>query len=211
VHKCYPKATLFATAFSLGANVLTKYVGEEGGNTPLAAAIAVANPLDWFIIDQHLKKPFNKHSYNFILTKALVSYLKRHKEVFEGHDKVEIDRVLQISTLQEYDQLMTCPLWGFKSVDEYYEVASGKNYLDGIRIPFLIVQALDDPIIPKEVIPYKKIYENSNLILATTEYGGHLGWLQGLNPSAENWVDGVCVQFTRSVMDHMAAQDLSDI
>ncbi len=202
---------MFATAYSMGANILTKYLGEEGENTPLAAAIAVANPFDWFIIDQHLQRPFYKHSYNFILTKSLVSYLKRHKEVFDAHERVEIDRVLQISTLQEYDRLMTCPLWGFNSVDEYYEVASGKNYLDGIKVPFLTIQALDDPIIPKEVVPYKKFYENPNLILATTEYGGHMGWLQGLNPSAENWADRVCVQFAQSVIDHIAAQDLSEI
>lgn len=111
VHQKFPDAPLFATAYSLGANVLTKYLGEEGSSTPLIAAITVANPFDWVIIDKWLEKPVNRHSYNYILTKSLTSYLRRHRDVFHDHETIRIDDVLKAKTLAEYDMKITCPLW----------------------------------------------------------------------------------------------------
>ena len=42
-------------------------------------------------------------------------------------------------------------------------------------------------------------------MLATTAVGGHLAWLEGLNPSKNNFADRVCVEFTHSVLDHLHA------
>lgn len=82
-----------------------------GDKAPLAGVITMANPFDWMLIDSWLRKPLNKHVYNFILTKSLVQYLKTHKEVFIGHSKLDIDEVLNVRTLQEYDEKITCKLW----------------------------------------------------------------------------------------------------
>lgn len=42
----YPEAPIYAVGYSLGANLLVKYLGEEGklGYRPLAGAVAVSNP-----------------------------------------------------------------------------------------------------------------------------------------------------------------------
>lgn len=57
----------------------------------------------------------------------------------------------QVKTLQDFDRLMTCPLWGYKSLHEYYKEASGMRYLAEIKIPFLVCNSLDDPIVTKVV------------------------------------------------------------
>lgn len=50
----YPEAPLFAVGFSLGANLLVKYLGEEGrlGERPLTGAIAISNP--WNLEDNNI-------------------------------------------------------------------------------------------------------------------------------------------------------------
>lgn len=153
----FPGSPILATAYSLGANLLTKYVGEQGRDCKLTSAIACANPFDWMKIDKWLRTGvFNKYVYNFILTKSLTNYLGRHKHVFDDHETVKIDRVLESTTLQEYDTLITCNLWGFESIEQYYLLSSGKRFLKNISIPFLTIQALDDPLIPTSVIPYSE-------------------------------------------------------
>ncbi|RUP36175.1 LOW QUALITY PROTEIN: hypothetical protein BC936DRAFT_138482 [Jimgerdemannia flammicorona] len=46
-----PNAKLMAIGFSLGSNVLVKYLGEEGDRTPFIAGISVGNPFDflWWV------------------------------------------------------------------------------------------------------------------------------------------------------------------
>ena len=144
VHAKYPDAPLFASSYSLGSNLLTLYLGEEGmfllqkveilsirqgTATPLSAAITMANPFCWETIDRWLRRPLNKHVYNYsmcyfagkggvyvhqsiaVLTRSLVQYLTRHREMFEDHPEVDIEHVLRSRTLQEYDERITCKLW----------------------------------------------------------------------------------------------------
>ncbi len=135
-----------------------------------------------------------------VLTKSLLSYLRRHQEVFRDHETVSMDEVLQTRTLQDYDEKITTKLWGYQTVHEYYDEASCKHVLDNIQIPLLVLQALDDPIIPRDVIPWNKVMSNPNIILAATDIGGHIAWLQGWNPANENFADLVSVEYVHNIL-----------
>ncbi|KAI3629886.1 hypothetical protein MIR68_011321 [Amoeboaphelidium protococcarum] len=230
VHSQYPQAPLFATAYSLGANLLTKYLGEQGGDCKLTAAIAVANPFNWLVIDEWLQKDgINKHVYNFVLAKSLAKYLTQHKSVFQTcksqdapsttasvespkmstatQNEYDIEEVLKCKTLQEYDERLTTKLWGYNTIREYYYEASGVNFMSSIKVPFLTVQALDDPIIPADAIPYQMFRKNPNLALVTTKVGGHIAWLEN-DPSGVNWSDKMSLEFTLSILDHVYASKI---
>jgi len=178
---------------------------------PLDAAITCANPFDWLKVDQWLRRPLNKHIYNFILTKSLVGFLRTHRHVFENHEVIDIDEVLESRTLQEYDEKITRRLWGYKTIEEYYDEASGKHVLENIAIPFLVLQSLDDPIIPKDVIPYRSFLDNPNMILATTHTGGHIAWMEGMDPTGKSWADHACVEFVHSILDHLQASQMTEV
>ncbi len=68
---------------------------------------------------------------------------------------------------------------GFPSVDAYYEGSSSANVIPNVAIPLLCVQAENDPIAPREAIPYDAIAANPNTALVVTPTGGHLGWMAG--------------------------------
>lgn len=46
VQQRYPSSELLAAGWSLGANILVRYVGEEGDECPISAAASLCNPLD---------------------------------------------------------------------------------------------------------------------------------------------------------------------
>lgn len=100
---------------------------------------------------------------------------------------------------------------GYNSIEEYYTESSGKNYLANIKIPFLVLQALDDPIIPSNAIPYRAFLENPNLILATTHTGGHIAWFEGWDVATYNWADSACIEFMQSVMNHVPSADIATV
>ena len=43
-----PQAPLYGIGFSLGANILAKYAGEEGSNTPLKGVVVLSNPWNFW-------------------------------------------------------------------------------------------------------------------------------------------------------------------
>lgn len=46
VQKRYPSSELLAAGWSLGGNILVRYLGEEGASCPISAAASLCNPLD---------------------------------------------------------------------------------------------------------------------------------------------------------------------
>lgn len=99
-------------------------------------------------------------------------------------------------------------LYKLESAEEYYFKGSCCNFINSsnISIPLLCINALDDPLVPgndtclihlkERSIPYEKLKSNKNVILATTEVGGHLAWL---NYQGKCWMNEVCIQFTQAV------------
>ena len=93
-------------------------------------------------------------------------------------------------TLYEFDTLVTTVAAGYATAEDYYRSQSPKNWVAGIQVPFLVLNALDDPIASARGIPIEAAQSNPNLIFALTRYGGHLGWFRGTFSlwTKERWV-----------------------
>lgn len=84
----------------------------------------------------------------------------------------------QARSIMDFDDEFTRKTFNFESVHEYYYQASCYHFLPSVARPTLCLNALDDPIVPDKVIPYSQLAANPHIILATTKFGGHLGWFQ---------------------------------
>ena len=85
---------------------------------------------------------------------------------------------------------------GWPSVDAYYAGSSSAKRIPNVAIPLLCIQALDDPIAPKEAIPYEALKANPNCVLVTTPCGGHLGWASGPGaPFGSPWTDAAVMEW----------------
>ncbi|KAF7721357.1 hypothetical protein EC973_004838 [Apophysomyces ossiformis] len=190
-----PGTPLVGIGFSLGSNILVKYLGEEGDKTPLCAAISVANPFDFERSSVVLNGTFwNRKIYSATLANNLKRAFGRHIDTLKEGGKIDVDEIFAASTLREFDDACTRKLRDYDSVDAYYRDASSFRYIKSVRVPLLCMNALDDPIAPAECIPYDEIKSNPYVVLATTDYGGHLGWFEYIqNPT--RWVSKPLAEF----------------
>jgi predicted alpha/beta-fold hydrolase len=180
--------TLFAViGFSLGGNVLLKWLGEQGENVSLFAAVAVSVPLVLSACATKLNHGFSKF-YRMNLLRELKTYIadkQTHLEKIGFQSEAEKLKTLgdlsKIKSFWEYDERVVAKLHGFKNAHDYYARSSSRQFLKLIAVPTLLIQAVDDPFMTKKVIPDSS--ELSPFVqLEITEQGGHVGFVAGKNP-----------------------------
>ncbi|KAJ2910379.1 hypothetical protein GGI21_000933 [Coemansia aciculifera] len=206
-----PQCPLLGLSFSLGANIMAKYIGEEGANCPLAAGIIVGNPYDMYKVISHLDS--RSLSPNKIYDVAILNFLKTaFKENQEAivsapvcFDEVKI---ANSSTIMEFTEEMTRKAFGYKSAKHLLDDSSSLDHLDNIQIPVLFLNALDDPICTPSLIPFDKFLKNPWLILALTQYGGHIGYMGKTWPTS--WIEHPVSQFFNCIIKNTAATDSPD-
>ncbi|MEJ5865637.1 hydrolase [Pseudomonas farsensis] len=179
-----PLAPLYAVGYSLGGNVLLKYLGESGADSQLQAAVAVSVP---FRLDQcadRIGLGFSK-VYQAHFMREMLAYVQGKQQHFRdnGHHErlAEIERLGSLRNLRtfwDFDGKVTAPLNGFKDADEYYRHASSRYYLGANRTPTLIIQASDDPFVFNHSLP------EAGELAAQTQLelhrrGGHVGFVEG--------------------------------
>ncbi|MGD0958249.1 MAG: hydrolase [Methylomonas sp.] len=183
----YPLRPLAAAGFSLGGNVLLKWLGEQGDNVKLFAAVAVSAPLQLDACATYLDQGFSR-IYRNLLIKDLRRYLaakeahlRRHQLHAEAEKIKALGDLSAIRSFWEYDGQVVAKLYGFKDAADYYRQSSSRQYLKSIRIPSLIIQAEDDPFLPASILP--DVSElSASVALEVTGGGGHVGFIGGENP-----------------------------
>lgn len=183
LHQTYPMAKLVAVGFSLGANLLTKYMGEAGAQCLLERGVAICCPFDMEVAGRALDKRtlLNDRVFQPNLMATLKRILKRNMEVAMKSPLAEdIPRVMECKRMSEIDTLVTAKQYGHKDCWEYYRAASSSQYVDGIERPYLAINSRDDPVSPIAGVPVDKFQKNPNTLLAMAPHGGHLGFFTGV-------------------------------
>lgn len=202
VKESHPDLPLVGVGFSLGANCLIKYLGECSKNnepTPLLGAISISAGYDAVSGIKHLKTiPF----YHKGLGAKLKGLLQKHKDHFK--DMVDVDDILKkVQTVEEFDHHFTCKVNGFESVDWYYREHSCIRFLPHVDIPLLLVNAIDDPLVDPKTLPFEVPKQNENVILVTTDYGGHLGWCEGyFFPEKAHWHEKLASEWINAIVEN---------
>lgn len=181
-----PDTQFAAVGFSLGGNVLLKWLGETGNKNPLSAAIGISVPFDLHGAAKRIQIGFSKLYQWYFLSCIRDRLLQKYENVSVPLDPGVIH---QAKTFVDFDDKVTAPLHGFSGVDDYYTKSSSRQYLRSIEVPTLILHAKDDPLISADCIP--KSHELSPKInLEVSETGGHVGFVTGNIPwRPEYWLE----------------------
>lgn len=198
-----PKTSMAVVGFSLGGNVLLKWLGEQGHKISLAAAVAISVPLVLAGCATKLDHGFSK-IYRKNLIHQLKQYIRgkqRHLENIGNHYEAgKIHQIGDLSTIKsfwQYDDRVVARLHGFKNVQHYYQLSSSRQYLNKIKIPTLLIQSLDDPFMTKSVIPEQNEL-SSSVSLEVTAGGGHVGFVSGKIPfKPQYWLEQRIPEFIR--------------
>lgn len=171
-----PGTPLAALGFSLGGNVLLKYLGErEAAETGLAAAAAVSVPFDLGAAADHLERGPGR-IYSRSLLRSLKRSLRRKARRMPG--AYDLERAGRANTLRAFDDAVTAPVHGFRDADEYYRLSSSARYVSGIGVPTLVIHARDDPFVPEDSVPAAELEANRHLETHLCRRGGHVGFLE---------------------------------
>ena len=188
----FPAAPLGAVGFSLGGNVLLKWLGETGGGAPLGAAAAVSVPFDLAAGARALQHGLGpQYSRRFI--QGLRRKLVQRADALAGH--CDLERGCRARTLPEFDDAVTAPLHGFRDVHHYYSASSSVHFLSAISIPTLLLHSADDPFLPPEAIPWEHVSQNPCLVGGFSARGGHVGFVAGPPWAPKFWAEGEVARF----------------
>ncbi|SEA42890.1 YheT family hydrolase [Bizionia paragorgiae] len=171
-HKNYTE--IYLNGFSLGGNVLLKYLGTHN-DLPASIKGAVAISVPVFLKGSMLQLHTVKNSlYNRRFKKHLIEKLKRKQLHFP--EDVSQDMINRVKTLKDFDDVYTSKAHGFQDAYDYYEKSSSRQFLPSISIPTLLINALNDSFLSPECYPVKEAKNNPNLFLEMPKYGGHVGF-----------------------------------
>lgn len=179
-----PLAPLYAVGYSLGGNVLLKYLGERGADCPLQGAAAVSVP---FRLDQCADRIGSGFSrvYQAHFMRAMAAYVRDKQRLFAHQGMADRLSALErlgpldgLRTFWEFDGRFTAPLHGYRDAEDYYRRASSRYFLGAIRTPTLLIQALDDPFVFRHSLPEPGELSPSTTFEAQAR-GGHVGFVEG--------------------------------
>lgn len=177
-----PKRALALAGFSLGGNVVAKYLGERGDAAPaqIRAAAVVSVPFDLArcavaLDGNDLMARVYRRRFLVRLRKKLQLKASRFPSLV-----VNLDRAFAAQSFADFDELVTAPLHGFAGAADYWARSSSGPLLDKIRRPLLILAAEDDPFVPLDAMPGAAAKANPMLTLEVSKQGGHVAFVEGM-------------------------------
>ncbi|MEO1514932.1 MAG: alpha/beta fold hydrolase [Bacteroidota bacterium] len=184
--------------FSMGGNISLKYTGANAENlpSPVKGVIAFSAPVDLGESAQLLDLPDNRFYKNRFL-RMLREKITQKEAQFPG--LVDLSKLDQIEKWKDFDNFFSAPISGYKDADDFYQQGSAINYMGPIRIPCLLVNALNDPILSPKCFPKAFCDDHPRIFLETPKYGGHVGFSGG-GEGVFNWAEQRAWQFVQSIL-----------
>ncbi|HYM48366.1 MAG TPA: alpha/beta fold hydrolase, partial [Burkholderiaceae bacterium] len=181
-----PHTPIAAVGYSLGGNVLLKWLGETKTQAPIVAAAAVSVP---FLLAKSARR--TEQGFSRIYQWELVARLRRSVSAKQRRMRLPLARtdLSGIWRFRDFDEHVTAPLHGFTGADDYYDKSSSRQYLKHIATPTLIIHSSDDPFMTPDTAPART--ELSPAIeFELYQRGGHVGFVTGAMPwRARYWLE----------------------
>lgn len=181
---------ILLVAYSLGGNMLLKYLGEQGRRAPVLGAVSVSSPIDLKATQVRFMQRRNRRYHDFLLGRM-------KEEVSSGSDLPAERRAAlgEIETIYAFDDRLVAPANGFASADDYYARCAAAQFLKDIKVPTLVIHARNDPWIPSDAYLSFDWKANPKLVPLLPRGGGHVGF-HGLGSSVP-WHDRCIAEFLR--------------
>ncbi|MEJ7604822.1 MAG: alpha/beta fold hydrolase [Bryobacteraceae bacterium] len=191
---------VYVIGYSLGGNVTLKLAGELGeGAAGVIDGVCAVSTID---LAASVRKMSRRG--NFIYQWRFLSRLKQRirKRARSMPGVYDLEALEKVTSVYEFDDKITAPFFGFETADNYYATQSSNQFLHRIRVPTLIIQAIDDPLIPFEIFDHPGLSNNANIRLLAVDHGGHLGFLAAQEPRF--WVDRAILHWLSQIRNSQA-------
>lgn len=186
--------TIDMIGFSLGANIILKYLGENPAEIPevVRRGVAFSVPCDLEDSSRALARPQCRMYMRYLLGQLRGKVVAK-EQAFPGF--LDVRGIERIRTFQEFDDRFTAPLHGFADARDYWRKSSCKQFLPDIDRPVCIVNAMNDPFLGPLCYPYEEVRANARLQLLTPITGGHVGFVGTARAGGPYWSEWVAMRF----------------
>jgi predicted alpha/beta-fold hydrolase len=195
-------ARIVLSGISMSGNMVLQLAGEHFAELPeeLIGICAVSPSVDLLVCAAEAGRPENRfYRKQFIV--SLKQRMKRKAELFP--ERYDLKEMAGIEFIADFDQRFTVPHGGFRDVEHYYSSCSSRPHVGKIRIPTLIIHAEDDPVVPYAPLRDPIFKENPNILLLSTETGGHVGFLGEASKYEDRfWAENRVVEFSRLLAEN---------
>ncbi|KAG8012328.1 Monoacylglycerol lipase ABHD2-A [Nibea albiflora] len=179
IKRAFPQTLLVVVGFSLGGNIVCKYLGENRSNQDrVICCVSVCQ------------------GYSALRNSLL-------NMTSSNIGDADMSRLYAATSLMQIDDSIMRKFHGYSSLKEYYEKESCVHYIHNVTVPLLLVNSSDDPLVHQSLldIPRTLAEKMPDVIFALTHHGGHLGFFEGavLFPQPLTWMDKVIVEYTDAI------------
>jgi len=191
----YPLLPRAAVGFSLGGNALLVHLGKRNAanhDAAITAAAAISVPYELARCADALERGFGRLYTRYFL-RSLKAKLQAKAKRFPGQVP---HRALAATTMRSFDDAFTAPVHGFAGAQDYYDRCSAARFVSSVSVPTLLIQSVDDPLVPGDCLPHEAIAANQALECTPTRRGGHVGFLHrsdGAGPTG--WLESRIAEF----------------
>lgn len=192
VHSGYKN--IYLVGFSLGANLILKYLGEKGSRLPypIKGAVSISVPADLKSSSEKIGRGFNRvYELHFLVT----LHWRMRTKARQFPEIAAMRKGKKINSLCDFDDVYTGPIHGFKDGNDYYEKCSSRHFIPEVKVPTLIINALDDPFLTEACFPYDMVKGNAYVEMITPAFGGHVGFYQSFRKNC--WQEIVTGNYLR--------------
>lgn len=149
-----------------------------------------------------------KHIYARGMGENLMRLLRRHLPIITKDPDHYVAKAAQVTlqlknpTISDFDQAFTRvgggpgPHFPFPDSEAYYIWASSHNVVGKITVPFLAINAADDPVVRH--VPMDG-GGNGLVVMELTTGGGHLGWFQAGDKGVDRWTTKPVLEWLKFV------------
>lgn len=199
LHAAHSYRSVGLVGFSLGGNVVLRYLGERGDSfpVPVVGGVAFSTPCDLAACSEKIRDPQNR----LYLTRFMRTLRTKAEEMSRRWPGV-VPRFDpgKVRDFHSFDEHFTAPLCGFRNAAHYWASSSSGAVLEKIRVPALLVNAADDPILTVECYPVEAAQTSAFLHLEIPPHGGHVGFMEG-RPNGSYWSERRATSFLCAVQE----------
>ncbi|XP_074090215.1 monoacylglycerol lipase ABHD2 [Macrotis lagotis] len=213
IKKTYPQTQLVVVGFSLGGNIVCKYLGETQANQDrVLCCVSVCQGYSALRAQEtFMQWDQCRRFYNFLMADNMKKIILSHRQVLFGNnlkkpqslEDTDLSRLYTATSLMQIDDNVMRKFHGYNSLKEYYEEESCMRYLHRIYVPLMLVNAADDPLVHESLltIPKSLSEKRENVMFVLPLHGGHLGFFEGavLFPEPLTWMDKLVVQYANAI------------
>lgn len=187
--KNYKYKNMYLVGYSLGGNIVLKYMGEYADRIPpqIKKAVGVSVPCNLQASAETISKIENILYKNNFLKTLKASALKKIKT--HSNHNLDAKKIRNSKSFIDFDNAFTAPANGFKDAIDYWKKSSCNSFLPAINKPTLLISALDDPFLNKLCYPFKEASANKNFYILTPKYGGHVGFCENFKMKNNFWLE----------------------